>query len=804
MRRSTAALAIILSCSVSAHAAAPTLGQVYEATRDAAMEARDREALVEVAGAVIATDLQQAASDLRAAAQMPGPEPEELIARDATLDLARGLVYVGDRETATAVLRQELNKMLGCELPEEQHEVRNYAGWTAELAGAIAPLDRDAAQAGLAKVQEFIGSLQDEHLRGWAVRDLISAQARLEPGAALSRYAREFPSRPFPATLMLNAVETDPGAAMAHVAAIASGQLMSDGTDPLKVKFALAGAVMRDDLARGVMLARQLQIADFPHNDPEMTRPIGEAIADVGIGALPDDPTLDMLIVGGVIGLAQVDADAALALAGRVHDPMLTCNALSEIARLNVDGNPSVAHKAAVLMLNVMDESGQSPDAYCETAACATAPLDAELAAALLGRIETFRSFHPAFGALLASNRPFATGLIDRLAPDQQFMARTAMLMYAEEIGAQERMELAQALAQSGALATNLQAGNQLVREIAKFDPDLARSLWQALPALPLAEMPDRDIMDTIDAVLSVAEAHELRQPGSSGPETGCVESLMAQTPPDDWWPLLATAKLAGIFAYYDGPAAKAAAESAIGALSNPPRGCPDWDVLAVAIGALSRVDMRGTKALVMEWPQLRNDLGLLRQITTEIARRRPAFACEMVMDAASPAATEVMLSRILAVLGEEETPETAREFIDTWMALPDFDTAALAALVSGVLNSRSTGLINSLPGHLNTLEDGREVARVIEQVHASAMVFATDGFLSYLQRRLAGERKPSIRSAMSIISAAVAERRWEQGLPMIQALYADDRTEALLLIPAMREHRRIMQEVGAARWKAG
>ncbi len=798
MHRITAvALTLILCCTALTHAEEPTTDQVIAAARAAAMEAHDRDAMLQLAEIVMATDTTQALRDLQEAARMPGLARNAQVDGSATVRLADLLAKLGDKEAAAGVLRSELQSLLAAPVSGQDWEIANLVARLSRLAGAICPTDEAMARTAFKKVEdELLPRVQDSYQRQTAVAELAAAKARLAPDEATMLFARECPNRLMPASLLLSVIETNADAAMIHLAAIASGQIASDGEhNAREVQFALVGAVMRQDMNRALLLARQLGIASSPSSEPVLTRHIADALVEVGIDALPDDPTLTSFLRGAATGLARVDPAMALELTSRVESPNWHAGIYADVAAIAAEQAPDIACEAARRALAACESLDTDPSNFIGPAAAAIAPVDSALAAELLRKMGQFAYFEPAFGSLLRHDRAAADALLADLPPEQQLLALASMMTQTEDLDEAGRSEIAERALQSPAMSAGGAAACRIVTEMAELDLDRARQAWQSLDPIDVTTADKRTVADRLTALAAVAEAYEARERGSSTPEVSAIRDAVLAAPPRQYWAPLFMARLAGIYANYDGPAAKAAAEQVLADLADS-GGWRTSEARVAAIAALSRVDMRSTKVLITD----RNDLNRpeqLQPIITEIARRRPAFACQMVYDVSRPGAIDVMLSRALQVVGAEEDEATAIELINTWMAARGFRPSSFGFLFTGALDSGRASLIDLMPACLDTVDDPGVVASIIELTARPSVGFATDTLLDYLLQRLAEAEPRHTQRAIIPLSAAVAERRWEDGLAMVQELPVNDRPTALLLALEMREHRR---EVLAAR----
>ncbi|NLO07210.1 MAG: hypothetical protein GX131_15390 [candidate division WS1 bacterium] len=783
---------LLVCCIAVTFAEEPTTEQVIAAARVAAMEAQDRNAMLRLAEIALATDPAQALSDLQEAAQMPGPSRNAQVDGSSTIQLARGLTALGDEETAVRVLRAELRSLIAGDVPGQVHEIATLATRISRLAGAISATDVELAGSALHKVEaDMLPRVNDDYFRQSIVTELAAARARSAPDEASLLFARECPGRPIAASLLLSIIETDPDAVMIHLPAIASHQVaIGDGHDAREVQFALVGALMRQDMNRAMLLARQFGIANFVEFDFRLTRHIARALGEVGIESLPADAGTSPLLRGAATGLARVNPAMALELARRIEPEGLQAPVYAQIAACAADDAPEIAREAACRALATSEM--RDPSASFGPAAAALAPVDVALAAELMRKIERFSHFAPAFDALFRHDPAAAEALIADLSPEHQLMAFASMVALAENLGEDRRREIIEQALDMPAASAGGAAACRIIAEVARFDPDRARQEWQSLNYLDVTTAEAQVVADRLGVLVAVAEAFEERERGSSELEVDVIRDTVLAAPPGAEWAPLFIARLAGIYANYDGPAAKAAAEQVLADLANS----ASWrkseaEAAAAALAALSRVDMRGTRAVI----EGSNDLNRPEQlgaIVTEIARRRPEFACQMVSDLVPPGGIDVMLRHTLSVVGAEEDEAVGAELISSWMAAPTFrEPNSHGFLMTGALNSARDPIIDLLPQRLDTIDDPRMIANILEHTAASSMVFATDRLLGYLLQRLEGAEPRHTRRALVPLSAAVAERRWEDGAAMIEALPVSDRPTALLLVLRMREHRR-------------
>lgn len=808
---------LLASCLmvVSLAAAQPvpaTVDQALDAAREAAVESNQREVMVQVAIAADEHQPDRALADYQAAAEMQPPvSPTARLQADRLM--VRGLARLGDPDTARTVLEETLTPLVEKALvsqvegqpPREpsdntrQTRVEMLCGY----ADLLYPLNADVASQAMARAQVYLDQIEDANQKSRALQTFLRALAHTDPGGAWDRWQAEVKDMPAPGPMVLNMIAADPQAVLARLDQINEprkvGRVYGVGLD--QAQAALVATILRQDATQGMDVALRCKLEQAPTStsgsDPLV--PVAQAIVEVGVAALPTDAKYEKTYLRLVRTLPLVGYESAVQLAESLGTPKAQCDALGYICsalagqRTVSEGDLANARDAARRAMALDGVPGMTRTLALQRAAYALNDHDIDVVPELLKQITAMWAVAGPFGGWWREFREEAEALLPTLSAGQRLACQASMLSYGRDILTDdEKLALAEQALQSPALGRDGDTDARLLREAARFDPDLARTVWQKLPPLDVPQAKDEVIYDRLRGLLAVAEAFEVRERATSGPEVAEVEGVIAAAPAGATWTYLQRARLADIYAYYDGPLCKQTADAVIASLASKPKGVPTDRVLTEAIAVLSRVDMRGTKALVEQREDLRRNTRLFGDLTTTIARRRPQFACEMIFDLVSNEhQARGMARQVLDRIARDADAENVGIFIDTWVARDNRPGEVLTQLPSPLLRSLRPEVVALLPGYLEPMDDA-DLGMAMGWHSSVALVFASDELLAMVLARMEQStvRLNQIMAARRHVTAAMAERDWEGAQEALVALPPDERAEALLLIPAMIDYK--------------
>lgn len=789
IRTSPVALAFILCCSISP-AEPPTDRQVLTAAREAAIEAGLRDNMVSVGERALRISRDDALEDFRAAATMGATRnPNQRSYLDARL--AQGLIEAGDPELAAEVLRKALDD-IEPQTGEDaggnrDHWLREKASAICRLAEALAPLDSERARASLESAESALEQMHSDHQRKQALDEYIILLARFEPAKAMERWESELAYGTPDTRILLRMIQADPSSVAQYEDEIAQGSLrIAHPVDLQHVQSALLAARLREDVNAAIRFAHDCRMQHFPPG-AEYLGPVADALLEIGVDRLPPAGDLDRLYMRLAEALAPRDLDAAGAVTERLSSTQAQAQALGSIAAGLAATDPDAAREIARDLLARLEDDERVGEAAVWDVTAALGPHDTEVVPSLIASIHDAYRLKFIFAPWWVAHREAAEALVPELTPSQQIAAIRAMVWRGETVlGEDERLVLLREAFELPAFGSREDAATELISQAAKLDPDLAREALGKLPPVDVEQTQEPDLARRAEAILAVADAMERRETGSSGPEVQVLESMIAGAPSGAQWPWLAKAGLANIYAYYDGPLAKATADGVLAALPNAPRGVPTAQVQSAAMEALSRVDMRGTRALFEQDEQLRRSRPLFAELMAVIAARRPTFACEMAMDLTDENMRDSTLREVLSRLAARGEPEAVAEFIGRWLRDREAPDSSLHNILAPLLYSQRPELIDTIPGYLDLVEDPRTLGGVINNTGSGNLVFATDGLLEYLQARYAGiEKLPA--SHVRPIAAALIERDWAAAEALLEPMNATERAETLLAVLGMR-----------------
>jgi len=807
--------------AVPGFADTPTTEQVVAAAREAAIEAKSRHYMLEVARRTQEFDPEQALKDYRAAAEMP---LEEHVtggwALDSDCQVAEGLVELGDAESAAQLVRAGIDNMGEVKAAPTDDIGSVYTMRIMALCHAarmLRPLDRvksdealDLAEKTIDEALEFRGGWWTgwEYTRSF----YLAALAMKDPEAAYLAALGDNKTghRYIPIPMLLAMIEVNPATVLANMDEISkSGVLRGERFQSLQtVTGALAAAVFRQDAKEGMELAVRFELdkaADTRVWPP--LRGLAEAIRKLGLGDLPLDAKYTKVYQRVVRDLARTDYEMAVQLAMVLGDPKTCGAALGNICEVMAGTDLAKAQEAAMKMVELHDNVGKCADDDLRDAAKALSHDDEEVVPALLERLRMGWSISEPFALWWKHHRAAAEMLLPELSELRQFFAILGVLGQARETLSPEQ---GRALAEQ-ALALPLFGKDELttwgmLREVAPFAPDLAQEAWQKLEPLDTAQAKESQLRMRMDALLAIAQGVEEQEPGRSGLEVAEIERLLGAAPEDARWELLYQARLAQIYAYTDGARCKQVAQEILAGLRTAwpgPGAIPAW---AEATAALARVDKVAAKTVLADTAELwrtQDDFQThwFGDTVVAVARWRPEVLIEFAQSAAP---VEDMGSfgywpNILVSVAEERLDEPVMMVIKAWLAdAEDKEDAANIAL-NNLRHRHRAELVPMGLELVASLEEGLPLADALGQ--AGWMVaLASDEQLDRLLERVQafGPDVPAgIKlSSLQKVVAAKAARDWEGSQELLASLEPDEPKErarvALLILEMMQKTGRV------------
>jgi len=789
---------------------APTTERVLAALRQAAAEDGSREPWLEVAR------FSGAAEDYVAAAEAPVPDGWDGVTRlRSDREVAEGLAASGDAARAADLLRAALDRPLTLgepHVPVTEPDYRQSARVVAlsQAAETLYPLDPEGAVSALVSAQQILAEMgqADSTLRREALGAYLRALALHDPSAAWEQAVAEFTPTHIPISgrLVLNMMQADPGSVMPHLDEMLRGGALAfrHPLSPDAVKGLVAAHLFGTDPRQALDLAIRYEL----HKAPDIAQqpplePLARQVAAGGVAELPLDAEYRPLYVRLARDLARMDYEAAVGLALALGDARSSSEALASICGALAATDPPAALDAAWKLAELHDAGGTSDDALRDAAAALVASGE-QVVAELLARVDTPWMLPDVFGAWWLHDPTAAEALLPELGAFLQPYAIMGILAHGPDaVAAAAGSDLAQWALDSPALGRDPFASGQVIMLAAPFAPETARTAWQRLEALDVAGADERAVRWHLDALLTLAEAFERRQTGSSRDEVAEIERILDAAGPDAAWVPLYRARLAGIYAWHDAALAGQSAEQLIAGLGGLPASARPADVLSEATVVLSRVDRPRATELMRDRQDLRGNLRLFEQTAAGIARWQPAWAAEMLEEVGEVRGDYGFPGGVIGLLCRDAPEETVLTFLAARLDLaprelphaPGADEALMtrgylaAGVLTAVLPAERPFLASAVLEHLVAREEDEVVTGAVTEARGS-LALLSDEVLHALLARLQTMDAGAARPALAPVIAASAARDWDGSEALLASLAAGERMRALLMVPGMVRYR--------------
>jgi hypothetical protein len=716
-------------------------------------------------------------------------------ALDADWQVAQKLIELGDTERGLALLRSGIDNLE----PAKPAPTDDIGGaYTSRIlalcrsAESLFALDREKSDEALelaAKTIEEAGQFRGGGWTGWGQTrgPFLAALALKDPEGAYARAQADLEPgrRHIPIPMVLNMIRADPATVLKRLDEVSkSGVMYGEHFQGVHtVTGALAAAVFRENPKEGMELAVRCELdktADVREWPP--LEQLAKDIQKLGLQKLPLDAKYTKVYQRVVKDLARLDHEIAVQLAMCLGDPKAAGVALCNICEVLAGTDLAKAQEAALKMVELHDNVGKCSDDALGDAARALSYGDEDVVPALLERVRTGWKVSEPFGEWWKHHRAAAEMLLPELSEFKQFFAILGVLTEAKEtLSPEEGRALCEQALGLPLFGKDERTTWWALKEAAGFAPDLAHEAWQKLEPLDTAEAKENDVRMRLDALLAIGQGLEEQEQGTSGAEVAEIEKLLEGTPRDARSGRLYRARLAHIYAYYDGALCKATAEEILAALRKPWGGAASVASWSEAVAALARVDREAGITVMLETVELwRTEDGFQTKLfpttVSKVARWRPELLTEVGVATvgAEGAGSQGHWPSILVHMADEASREALATVLRAWLASAEDKAEAACTAVENLQHAHRPELIPLGLECVARLEDDSAVGQAIGRAGWTVALASDEQLQGILERVQAfgPDVNPDVRkSALQKVAAAMAARDWQGSQDLLASL---------------------------------